>query len=210
MDLGLAFSFPFQDEDWVRKILVMAVIGIIPIFGWLVWMGWSLEVARRVIRQDPQPLPDYTNLGEYFVDGIKGFIIALVLSLPIIIVSIPFGILGAFSEDYAGVYAAISICFSCFALLYGLVLAVAYPAAFGVYAATNQIGDAVNPGKLYELIKVAPGPFILAALGVMIAGIVGSLGTIACGVGVLATTAYANAVNGHLFGQAYNQAATTV
>jgi len=31
MDFGLSFSFPFQDEDWIKKIVLTAVISLIPL-----------------------------------------------------------------------------------------------------------------------------------------------------------------------------------
>lgn len=47
MDFRLALSFPFQDEEWVRKLAIagalsLTIIDLIPVFG------WSLEVNRRL------------------------------------------------------------------------------------------------------------------------------------------------------------------
>ena len=55
MDFGSAFSFVFQDEDWIKKILLIAVISLIPIVGQIVALGFALEVMKRVINSDPTP-----------------------------------------------------------------------------------------------------------------------------------------------------------
>jgi hypothetical protein len=47
----------------------------------------------------------------------------------------------------------------------------------------------------------------MALLGVIVSGIIGSLGLIVCVIGVFVTYAYSLAVDGHLWGQAYSQGA---
>ena len=57
MDFGLAFSFPFQDKNWLQKILIAGLIMLIPIVGWFAVIGWALEITRRVVRQYPTRFP---------------------------------------------------------------------------------------------------------------------------------------------------------
>jgi hypothetical protein len=208
MDLGLAFTFVFQDKEWVKKILLAAVISLIPVVGQVVLLGWLIETARRVIREDPVPLPPFTDFGGLLMLGIKAFVVGLVFSLPIIIVAIPYAVVTSAvdPQEMSGLITAVSICFSCFALIYSLILAFLYPAAFGVLAASDQIGAALNPGRLFGLIKAAPGAYILAILGMIVGSIIASLGVVLCVIGVLATAAYYYPLQGHLFGQAYKAA----
>jgi uncharacterized membrane protein len=71
MDFGLAFSYPFQDQDWLKKLGIAGLLMIIPVFGWLVVAGWAIEITRRVIRHDmPLLLPDWNDFGKYIVDGL--------------------------------------------------------------------------------------------------------------------------------------------
>ena len=58
MDFGLAFSYVFQDRDWLRKVGIVALISLIPILGQLVLIGWSLNITKRVIERHPEPLPE--------------------------------------------------------------------------------------------------------------------------------------------------------
>lgn len=50
MDFGSSFSFVFKDPDWVKKLLIMGLVTLIPVLGQLVLMGWMAEVLRRTAR----------------------------------------------------------------------------------------------------------------------------------------------------------------
>mgnify|MGYP000452871902 CR=1 FL=1 len=47
MDIGSSFSYMFKDEDWIKKILIGAVLVLTGIGGIAV-SGWMLEIIRRV------------------------------------------------------------------------------------------------------------------------------------------------------------------
>jgi hypothetical protein len=207
MDFALAFSFPFQDEEWVKKIAIAAVlcltiIGTIPVFG------WSLVVTKRVISGETPVLPDWSNFGEYIMLAIKGIVVAIVFSLPIIVITVPVSVATTLvdSNDLATVIAIVNVCLSCVSLVYGILMAFALPAAYGQLAATDSIGSALNVGKLLGMIRAAPSAYLIAVLGYLVAGFVGSLGVVLCVIGVFATTAYSMVVEGHLYGQAYKAA----
>ncbi len=102
--------------------------------------------------------------------------------------------------------AFLTICFSCFSILYGLALAFIYPAALGELAATDDLGSALNPSRLIELIRKAPNAYVLTFIATIGAGFLAGFGVLLCLVGVLFTSAYAYAVYGHLYGQAYLEA----
>ncbi len=206
MDVGLAFTFPFQDEEWVTKLILASVILLIPVLGVIVVLGWSLAISRGVIKGEAQPLAGWADFADLLTIGFKAFIISLVYALPIIIISIPFGLIAAMFEDAEGWIAFASICFSCFSILYGLVLAFIYPAAMGELAATDDMGAALNPTRIMELVRKAPNAYVLTFLATIGVSFLAGFGVLLCIVGVLFTMAYAYAVYGHLFGQAYLEA----
>ena len=77
MDFGKAFSFVFEDEDWIKKIgigalLSLTVIGLIPV------LGWALEITKRVINKDAEVLPDWSDFGGYITRGFLTFVIVFV------------------------------------------------------------------------------------------------------------------------------------
>jgi hypothetical protein len=122
MDFGLSFSFPFQDDDWIKKFVLTVVISFIPVIGQLALLGWMVELTRRVIRGDATPLPDWADFGGILLLGLKMFVIGFVYSLPLILLALPMGVAGAFVESDAAlsIYAFVMMGFSCFAVIYGL------------------------------------------------------------------------------------------
>jgi hypothetical protein len=213
MNFGLAFTYPFQDPDWAKKILLPALISIIPVIGQIYLLGWSLDITRRVIRHDPVVLPEL-NFERQFVDGLKGLVVGLVYAIPIIILSIPVSIVtsiagnnGSMDSNTANVLVvAVSLCCNGLILVYSLLLAFLYPAAMGNMVSKEQLGAAFRFNEIFGLIRSAPGAYLFVLLGIIVSGIISQLGIIACGIGILATMAYAMAINGHLYGQAYNEA----
>ena len=208
MDFGLSFSFPFQDEEWVKKIVLTAVISLIPLVGQLALIGWLVELTRRVIRGDSEPLPDWADFGGILVLGLKIFAIGFVYALPLIILAFPMALIDALfnNESATTVYTIVTICFSCFAVIYGLALAYFFPAAVGELAASDNLGAAINPTNIIAHVRAAPSAYLLAFMGTLVAGFLAGFGVILCFVGVLFTTVYAYAIQGHLYGQAYLEA----
>lgn len=207
MDFGKAFSFVFDDEEWIQKILIVALISIIPIIGQLFLFGWALEIGKRVVEKDPNPLAGYDEFGEKLVLGLKGWVVSLVYAIPLIILipiaSVPPAIL--VDTDAAWLGALLSTCFSCLAFLFIVVLLLIEPPALIAMAASGEIGDAFKLGRLWEILKAGIGPFVIAILGAIVASFIGSLGVIVCFVGYFITYTYAAGVTAHLFAQAYNE-----
>lgn len=208
MDFGLAFSFPFQDEGWVKKVVLTAVISLIPIIGQIALIGWLVELTRRVIRGDAEPLPDWADFGGILVLGLKMFAIGFVYAIPLMFMTIPMAIFDALvdSDSAVALYTIVTLCFSCFALIYGLALAFFIPAAVGELAATDNLGAAINPTNIIAHVRAAPSAYLLAFLGTIVAGFLSGFGVILCFVGVILTAVYASAIQGHLYGQAYLEA----
>jgi hypothetical protein len=209
MQFGLAFSFPFQDPDWVKKILIRALVSIIPFVG----LGWSLDVTKRVIAGEEPTLTEAIDLGGWLKKGVLGTVIEFVYCLPLIIIGgcmgLLMGIIPAILQDSstAGtVIMIVSLCGSCLLALLGIVLGLVLPAALATYAATDQMGAAFKFGDVFGLLRAAPAAFLIVIVGSIVSGIIGGLGSIACGIGMLATLAYAMAINGHLYAQAYKVA----
>lgn len=220
MDFGKAFTFVFDDPDWLKKIgiagaialvsMVLSVI-VIGVLGFLLLGGWMLEVVRRVINHDPTPLPEWDDFGGYFMKGLKVFVVSLVYSLPIVLISIcnqavTMGLANQNDDTMTALLGVVLLCVGCFSLLYSLLLAVVVPAALGQLAVTDSVGAALRFGTIFNMVRSAPGAYLMVLLGTIIAQIIASLGIIACGIGVAFTLAYAMAIQGHLTGQAYNVA----
>jgi hypothetical protein len=214
MDFGKAFTFIFDDPEWIRKVGISALIGLIPIVGQLYLLGWGLEVTRRMAAGVAELLPDI-DFGTYLGHGFKAFVVALVWTAPIWVLAIVVAIVSSLTYNSSAAYntaprvanaaaTIVSICFGLFAFVYGIFAGIALPAAFSRTVIFGSIGDGLAFGKVWKLVSAAIGPWVLALIGNIVAGILASIiGSIACGIGVFITTAMYQVIMGHFYGQAY-------
>lgn len=147
MDFGKAFIFVSEDKDWVRKV---AVGGILTLFAWLIVpifliLGYQIEVMRRVVNQDPEPLPAWEEWGRLFTDGLAiwagGFIYALpavLLALCSMIIWLP---AATGDETLAGLSIAGIVVIACLFILFGLALAFIIPALYIQYVGQGDFGS---------------------------------------------------------------------
>ena len=214
MDFAKAFSFVFDDQDWVQKIIIGGLIGLIPIIGQLAVFGYMIAIIRNVIRGEAQPLPEWSDFGQMIIDGLYTLIIGLIYTLPIWIVMclIMFPMMaigGAFGDDGdMGVIGGLGICcFAFFAPIYGIAMAWFFlPAAMARYADTGDMMSALRFGEILAITRANPIVFLMALLVAMVANFVAGFGMILCCIGFLFTQFYSYCVIGHAYGQAYHAA----
>lgn len=211
MDFGLAFSYVFKDKDWFKKISIVALVGLIPIIGQMVMYGWMMKITKQVMDHTLDLLPEI-DFSPDLSRGFMGWIISMVYSLPMLLIYGIFMIISMRSGSYAyeettNLFAAfLSLIIVLFMIVYGLLMAVVMPAAFAKYLENNSLSDAFNLGSVFKLVFSNLGAYLLVLLGLLVIGFITPFGLIACGIGVLWTAAYGMAVQGHLYGQAYNEA----
>lgn len=211
MDFGLAFSYVFKDKDWFRKIGIISLVALIPFVGQIVVYGWMLNITKRVMDHDPDPLPDM-DFGADLSRGFMGFIIAFVYSLPmlflygvVMIMSMAASYAG--SEQAAEILAAfLSICAGFFMLVYGIFVALIVPAAFTRYLEKASLSAAFDFSEVFKQVRLNLGAYFMVVLGTFVAGWIAPIGLIACIIGVMLTYTYSMAVIGHFYGQAHNEA----
>jgi hypothetical protein len=210
MEFGTPFSFPFKDQDWFKKIIIPGLVAIIPIVGQMTLFGWGLDVARRLIKNEPVLLPEF-DFGRQLAQGFKGFVISLVYSIPLIIFILPINlvpIIGSSMDSNTLQYLTIGVGCICggLALIYAIAMALMLPASLGNFLAKDSLGAGFKIGEVFGLVKAAPVAYLLVLVGGIIAGIISGLGSIGCGVGILLTAPFGMAINGHFMGQAYKEA----
>jgi len=218
MDIGKAFAFVFEDENWIVKLLLAAAILLLGIiFSWVLLIpllaaaiflgGYTVEITRRVIKGDPDELPEWDNWGALFGDGLKVWVIGIVYALPAIIVGLCLGVLtGVVSENSESASAFLSLVLSCFNFLWAILVSIVLPAAIAFYADTDDLSAAFRFGEVLALVRDNLKTYIVTAVMSWVASLVGSLGSLVCGIGWLVTAPYGFFVTGHLYGQAYLEA----
>jgi hypothetical protein len=220
MDIGRAFTFITEEEDWWRKVLIGGLISLIPIVGQLYLTGYVTQVLKNTIEGRELPLPEVTeDFGDKLLKGLMVVIIAFILFLPVIIVGSISGVGsallgGAFADSDAAeaagaVMAFWGICFGCVTMVLGIAISLLLPFAWGKYAESGQFGDAFKFGELFGMLKANLGSTVIAILLSTAAGIVaGIAGSILCGIGFFFTGFYAQLVTAFLYGSVYREAKT--
>jgi Protein of unknown function (DUF4013) len=213
MDIAKAFSFVFEDEAWVSKVLLGGLLFFIPIVNFAVF-GYMLKVAQNVAQGNPRPLPEWGEFGDHFMRGLYWFAIQIVYQLPTIILYILFFCVIAAAGgpadsqrggNGAGAIGALGFCLLPLIFVLALVGAFLAYVAAGRYVATNNLSEAFKFGQVIAAARGNLGAWLMVLLVVILAGFVGGLGVIACGVGVLFTSFYAQCVIGHALGQTVAQ-----
>ncbi|MGD2206083.1 MAG: DUF4013 domain-containing protein [Anaerolineae bacterium] len=217
MDIGKAFTFAFDDEEWIVKILIAAAIlaggillGILvipAIVAGLLLAGYGVEITRRVIGRDPQVLPKWDNWGDLFVDGLKVAVISIVYALPIILIGLCLGIpAGIAAEDSQEVSAVLNAIMGCLNILWGIPMGLLLPAAIASFVAQDDLAAAFRFRDIFTLVRNHFATYLIVLVIGWVASLVGGLGILVCGIGLLVTGPYAGWITSHLYGQAYVEA----
>ncbi len=205
LDIGRSFTYMFEDESWIMKIVIGGILLFIPIINFMS-MGYMLEVLKRVADGTDIPLPEWDDFGGKFIKGLMILIIAIVYTIPIWLVACVLGGLtglagAADSEALAQFAGLISTCASCLYLIWGIVVWLVMPAAIIKYAATGEFMAAFRFGEIFSFISGNIANYIVAIILAGVAVFVAYVGLIACFVGVFFTMFWAYLVMGHLLGQ---------
>lgn len=221
MDIGRAFSFVFDDANWVKKILIGGLISllaiVLPVLGLLasfVVYGYALEVIRRVYLDDPNPLPEWDDIGGYLVRGLLLSVgTFLWLAPPMVLVGCVGGgiiVLGSASDDDALAVFSGFLAFGIIGLAVLLIIVwsvVFLPIISGRYAVERRFGTMFEFGAIFaEIRRAGAGPLLVLLLTVIVAGFVSNLGIVACFIGVVFTSFYSYLVMAHGAGQVYRRA----
>jgi Protein of unknown function (DUF4013) len=195
-----AFVWPVRDPAWLTKLLIIALTLLIPVVGAINAIGWMLASIDLLRAGDERLAP--AHLG-YLGRGIRLFAVNVVYSLAIglvvAVIYVPAVLMasresqGAASADLISAAIALSLLAFSIATLGSLVLNFLTPS---IVLATDRGGIAggLSVGSVLRHARANLADTLIAGLMLIAAGFIGSVGLIACGIGVLFTTAYALAM----------------
>jgi hypothetical protein len=200
-----AFIWPVRDPEWPGKVLVTGLILLIPIAGAINGLGWMLATLDGLRAGEDRLAP--AHLG-YIGRGARLFAVQLVYSLAVALVALviylPAVLIavaqGHGSGDTGLIVVSLLLNLLAFGVttIGGLALTFATPA---IVLATDRggIGGGLAVGEIVRRSRANPTNTLIAGLMLIAAGLISSLGLIACFVGVLFTTAYALAVQAWVY-----------
>jgi hypothetical protein len=219
MDIGRSFSYITEDEDWWKQVLIGGLLTLIPVIGPLYGMGYMVQVIKNVIEGREVPLPDaLEDFGDKLLKGLILTVIMFIYALPIIVIATCSGIgLGIFTDairdpDAANAVGTVwGVCFGCLGVVYGVLLGLVAPFVYATYADTGDLGAALKLGRIWGMLQANIGPAFIVLLVTILAGLLAVVaGLILCGIGLFATSFFANLVIAHLYGSLYAQSKSAV
>lgn len=217
MDFVKALTYPFDDQDWLKKIgiavlvslaMIIPIIGTIP--GAILLQGWSIEIIRRVKNNHPTPLADWDDFGGIFSKGLSPFLGALVYQIPTIILACISAFVwtlpaaGGDSSDaaagLAGMAGVLSICCYCVIALYAIAAGIVFWGGLMRYVDKPEFGTFMEIGENLALVRNNIGDFGMALVFVLLGGLITGVlsGT---GIGALVASAFSAYFSSHILGQ---------
>ena len=189
MNFTKAFSFMFEDKNWVVKIFLGAIFNLLSLIlvGIPFILGYLLELARNSSEGKEIPLPEWDQLGDKFTRGLIYMIILLVYSIPGIILSF------------------IPCVKYCLGPLYFLALMFALPYITLKYAKTGSFEEAFRFTEMFEFVKQNINNLIIVVLLSIALEIIASFGVLALVVGVFFTSFWAYLAIYYLYGKVYRE-----
>lgn len=203
MNYSEALSFVFEDESWVKKMAIGGLIAFISCFAGLIFItgffiiGYYVGILRNVLKGEDKLLPEWSDLGKIFVDGILGgiifilyfILIGLLCAIPITQVAMDPYILGVEKGFTIAVISIMTLLTLYLFINIGLIQ----------FAATDNFASAFSFSGLFRMLKGNFGNF----LAIIIFSIILNAILFLAGLGILSpfTNFWGLVVQAHLFGQ---------
>jgi hypothetical protein len=212
MDIGKSFTYVFEDQKWIMKVLIGGIVLLIPIVDFAV-LGYMLTTLKNVADGQTTPLPEWGDFGNHFMKGLYAFIGLIVYLLPALVLLCCAGIVGvagsaaagAAGRDTAGLAGVVGILATCVQCVGYLIYFVLF---IGMYAPLTRFAMSQNQLSLFwdfrgnlDFIMKNIANYIIALLLSLVAGFVAEFGLILCIIGVVFTIFWAQMVTANLFGQ---------
>jgi len=188
-NVGRAFSFMFEDKNWVVKIILGAVFNLLTLvlIGIPFVLGYLLELAKNSSEGKELPLPEWDKLGDKFVRGLIYLVILIIYSIPGMILSF------------------IPCVKFCLGPLYFLALAFVLPYITVKYAQTGNFEEVFRFNEIIEFVKNNLSNLVIVILLTIALQIIATFGVLALLVGIFFTIFWADLGIFYLYGQVYRE-----
>ena len=217
-DFGRPFTFVFQDPRWLTKILIggLFILGIIILVGPLFAMGYCARLVRNVVAGKSQPLPEWDDLGEYFAEGLRLFVIGLLYAIPVMIIACvligPTILMEAIARnhddalrDVGGIFSGFA---SCLIAPISLALTLWMPGALLFAIMEQSFGAAFDFARIWKFIRDNMANYLLAFVVYLLARFIAGAGLILCCIGVIFTIFWQMLISSYAYAEAWRLART--
>ena len=213
IDIPRAFTYIFDDPDWVSKAIVTAIVSVastlltpflIGLVGWTMLLGYQVELVRNVRLGYPRPLPAWNDFGRYLSLGTGPLVAFVAYNVPNLLLGfVSLLIAGNAGEGLlsGGLIMTLTCCLLPILLVYNLLIQPLFALGLGRYADEPTVGVFFEFGVLIAALRAHRDATIQWVLGMIIASLVYSLlGVVPC-LGWLAIAAVSVPISGSLTGQ---------
>lgn len=201
LDLGAIIQQPMKDPDWLKKCVLIGLMCLVPIAGFFNLSGWMKTIAEKHLNNAPDKdiLPDASF--EYLGAGWRMFLSMLPMMGILMLFLIGGGVVGGVLMAVGGrggEQAAMAIFVLMYAgiLLLSLVMNVVFPAIYFLHIVEGEPWASVQFKRIWEVMKEGGTQYLLLFVAILIAGMIGSLGVIACYFGMFVTIPMGQAMIG--------------
>lgn len=173
--------------------------------------GYLARLVRNVIAGEAQPLPEWDDLGEYFSEGLRLFCVALVYTLPLIVMMFVFIVPSIVAESVdndalRNIGGGMAACVWCIIFPLGLAMALWLPGALLFAVVERRFGAAFEFAQIAAFIKGNIGNYLLAFVVWLVVRMIVPFGFILLCVGIFFTGFWSVVVASYSFAQAWRLA----
>ena len=208
-----AFTYQFEDKDWVKKFLLGSLFVALSFFliPMPFLMGYIIRNIRNILKKQPNPLPEWNELGKMYVDGLKFFIYCLGYALPVVLIIVVIAIMVivmavAGNDDMAVFFGLLMFPMQLLIMVYSLLMMLVSPVLYIKFANNEPAKNFYNLKQLYKFIKDNIANLLIVILLNAATGFIVNIGMLFFFIGILPALYYAFSVISHLYGQLYLQA----
>jgi hypothetical protein len=210
-NLGKAFTLPFHQKEWGMKIflgslfLLLSIIGL----GIPVVCGYMVRVCQRVMKDEEEKLPEWSDVGVLFVTGVKYVVVLLLYQIPILLLMIPLFSLAAVGAmiDLSGSAAVLLTLYVAGLILltvpYTILFVLLLPVITYRFALRERLVDGLDVSSVFkDFLRQWPTATMFAIVAVIVKTLAG-LGILLFIIGILPTLFYSLLVFAALSGFLY-------
>lgn len=200
MNFEKALRFPVTEQNGLVKVIIGAVISLIPIVNFIS-MGYLIKLMGNIIKGE-ESMPEWTDIGDKFVQGIMAAIITFIYMLIPFIIMMAGGGLGTMAR---GGMAALFTSFL-LAFIVAIIIGFFLPMALANFVGKGNFGAAFDFSTIIDYLKRAFNNYFIAYIVIIglyiVLGIIAIIPLIGWIIGILGGF-YISCVAAFLFGSIY-------